>query len=79
VRAVCKQVLRCKPSAVALCKRHCEAVAGQELGAALRASADCSAALIQQPETMRDIAAFLQGEPMPWSARYRPGKDRLAK
>jgi enoyl-CoA hydratase/carnithine racemase len=74
-RTVAKQVLRLEPEAVRELKRWCDRAAALPRDEAIADGAVLSAELIAEPERARQLAAFLDGEPLPWFERYRPPGD----
>lgn len=78
VTAVVRRALRFRPESVRALKRLCDELAGLPRGEALALTAWRSAELVTD-ETIHDaIAGFLDGEPLPWFARYR-GRRRAAR
>lgn len=67
-----RQLLRVQPAAVARLKRLARDVAARPFDEGLAAGAACTAALLAEPGTVAQVRAFLDGEPLPWFARYRP-------
>lgn len=72
LRATAKQVLRLEPEAVGRLKAWCHRAAAVPVEQALTEGAALTAELAAQPERLAHIRAFLDGEPLPWFARYRP-------
>jgi len=66
LRPILRHLLRACPEAVAGLKALGDAVSASEPDRALRLGADCTAALVSDPERVAAIRAFLQGEPAPW-------------
>ena len=72
LRAVVKHALRLRPDAVAELKRLTAELAPLPLGEALERGAARTTALLADPERKASLRAFLDGEPPPWFARWRP-------
>ena len=66
-----RQLLRAAPHAVAQLKGLCEKIEVLPVTEALHEGAQCTASLLQQPEVIGSIQAFLKGESMPWNERPR--------
>ncbi len=73
-RKTIKQALRCRPQSVAGLKWHLEQVGQLPLHDALEAGAQLTAESLNDAEGMAALVAFMEGEPLPWFERYKPGK-----
>ena len=73
-RRTIKQALRCRPRSVSGLKCHMDRVQGMALPEALEAGAQLTAELLDDARGMAALEAFLDGEPLPWFERYKPGK-----
>jgi methylglutaconyl-CoA hydratase/polyketide biosynthesis enoyl-CoA hydratase PksH len=69
LRAVAKQALRLRPESLLRLKRLCTEVAHRPLDEALGLGAACTIEVLREPETLRALAGYLAGEPLPWFAR----------
>jgi enoyl-CoA hydratase/carnithine racemase len=67
-----RQLLRVQPTAVATLKDLARRVATLSADEAIGVGAACTAKILAEPTTVAHIRAFLEGEPLPWFARYRP-------
>lgn len=67
-----RQMLRMEPDAVATCKRVCQDMQTMPLADALQHGAQTTGGMLQDPARLQAIRDFLEGEPLPWFARYRP-------
>lgn len=74
VRKTIKQALRCRPQSVAGLKWHLEQVGQLPLHDALEAGAQLTAESLNDSYGMSALEAFMEGEPLPWFERYKPGK-----
>lgn len=75
VKQSIRQLLRMHPEAVAACKRFCQDIQTMSLSDALQHGAQTTGSILQQPERLAGIRSFLEGEPLPWFARYRPKRE----
>lgn len=73
-----KSLLRASPQAIAALKQHLERLTLLSVEDGVRQGAALTAERLRLPQTAAGIAAFLDGEPSPWLARYRPARDRGA-
>ena len=71
LRSVIKHCLRCSPRSVAGLKDLQGRMRTMGLKEALEAGAERTADIIADPETVKVIRAFLDGESLPWFDRYR--------
>ena len=74
LRKTIKQALRCRPQSVAGLKWHMDQIMGMTETEALEAGAQLTAELLNDSYGMAALEAFLDGEPLPWFERYKPGK-----
>jgi enoyl-CoA hydratase/carnithine racemase len=69
--ALARQLLRVQPAAAARTKALARQTAAQPFDEALVAGAACTGAILADPQCVAHVRAFLDGEPLPWFARYR--------
>lgn len=74
-KSVLRQIVRMQPEAIARCKRFCRDIQTMALPAALQAGAATTGKMIEAETTRAHIKGFLDGEPLPWFARYRPPRQ----
>lgn len=74
LRAELKNLLRVQPAAAAALKGFVRAAATSAFGDRLDAARQLTAERMTDPAVTTAIRQFLDGEPLPWFARYRPRK-----
>ena len=75
LRETVKQALRCRPQSVAGLKWQMDQVQDMAMAEALEAGAQLTAELLDDTYGMAALEAFLDGEPLPWFERYKPGRS----
>jgi enoyl-CoA hydratase/carnithine racemase len=72
LRAALRSALRQQPAAVARLKRLTRQMIGRPWDEAIGLGAEHTVEVLSEPESIRSVASYLAGEPLPWFARYRP-------
>ncbi len=73
LRSALKQILRLHPEGPRELKQLCARQARLPLAEALALGAEHTAAALADEGRARALRGFLEGEPLPWFERYRPG------
>lgn len=76
LQVLVKQGLRSHPAALTQLKRMTDRVHDTPLAEALAAGAQCTAAMLADPERAQAIRGFLEGEAPPWFARVETRTPR---
>lgn len=66
-----RQLLRMHPEAIDQCKQFHQTTQTMPLAEGIVYGAHTTSRILQQPARREGIQAFLDGEPLPWFARYR--------